>query len=156
MGQSELFYSLAIATQNFGSVLGSIFCGILLRYVPFLVLFVNAICMHIIGYVLYGLSTQGWMLLIGELLAGFYLGGQGTLSYSYVTETSVIYEELLSKREGRIETDKKREIRLRNLLFTLKTVGNSIGAFVGSGKVSWSCLFPSIVLKFLLLSVQLI
>ncbi len=135
LGQSELFYSLAIGTQNFGSMFGSIICGILVRYVPFLFLFVTAVCLHIVGYILYGLSTQGWMLLIGEFLVGYYLGAQGTLSYSYVAETSVTYEELLSKNEGHIEVDKKREVKLRNFLFTLKTVGNSVGSFVGSGKV---------------------
>ena len=71
--------------------------------------------------------------MVAELLAGYYLGAQGTLSYAYVTDSVPTYVKLLREREGRFDTDEKREIRLRNLLFALKTLGNSLGSFVGAG-----------------------
>ena len=133
LGESELFYSLIIGAQHLGSVIGSLVCGFLVRYMPFLILFLTATCFHIVGYVLYGLATQGWILMVAELLAGYYLGAQGTLSYAYVTDSVSTYVKLLREKEGRFDTDEKREIRLRNLLFALKTLGNSLGSFVGAG-----------------------
>jgi len=126
---------MVIAAQNIGAAIGSLSMGLSVRRIPFLYLFLFGIFLHIVGYILYGIATEGWILLIGELCAGFYLGAQGTLSYSYATESAVTYVMTLKKRPSRSKHDQELEVKIRNLLFTLKTVGNSLGSFVGAGEL---------------------
>ena len=116
--------------------------GFLVSCVPYWYLFITAVGSHVLGYTLYGVATQGWHLIVSQTLAGYFIGSQFTVCYSYASESSVVYAEAIREKEGEIEKDY--QIRLRDSLYTLISVAQVLGYFVGPGKISTATLCPCV------------
>ena len=108
--------------------------GFLVSCVPYWYLFITAVGSHILGYTVYGVATQGWHLIVSQALAGYFIGSQFTVGYSYASDSSIVYTEVVRKEQGEIKKDYR--IQLRDSLYTLISVGQVLGYFVGPGKMS--------------------
>ena len=134
LGKSELFYSLVVGSLQFSSIIGGFLSAILIKWIPYWYQFIFFLCTHILGFVLYGTATQGWVLLPAMLLVGFYLGAEVTLGFNYATDMSVKYVELLKDSGETFDCDKTKAVKVRNFLYALHTVGYSTGFVIGTGK----------------------
>ena len=106
--------------------------GLLVACVPYWYISVTGISLHIVGYTVYGVATQGWHLIVSQILAGYYVGSQLTFTYAYADDSSVAYVELIKEKEGKIGKDYR--VQLRDSLYLLTSVGFVLGYFVGPGK----------------------
>ncbi len=136
LGMSELFYSVLMTSFFGGEVVGGLIPGFLVSCIPHWYQFLFAISLHTIGYVLYGVATNGWVLMVGMFLAGYYLGAQITLSMTYATELSVNYVNLLEGKNTKEDFDyQTKVVRTRNFLYAIHSIGFSIGYTAGPCKV---------------------
>ena len=99
LGESKFFYSIVVATIGIGALIGSFSMGILVKYLPYWYLFSFSLFSLVLGSVLYAVSNVGWLLMVGEFFIGLFKGAHLTLSYSYASESSVEYVELLQERD---------------------------------------------------------
>ncbi|XP_064401403.1 uncharacterized protein LOC135347364 isoform X4 [Halichondria panicea] len=134
LDESETMYALLITIYSYGELTGGLLLGFLTKCIPNWYQFVFAISLHTIGYVLYGVATNGGILMIGMFLAGYYLGAQITLSMNYATEMSVEYVNLLkevkNEKDENFEYEKK-VVKTRNFLYSVYSIGFSVGLVVG-------------------------
>ncbi len=114
-------------------MVGALVTGFLIETIPYWYLWNTALLFHILGYVIYSVASQNWLIMISRLLAGWYLGAYVTLGFSYFTTSSKIYVEA-QKRLG-IETNENSEEKVKNFGFTLMSFGYSAG-FVLVGGIS--------------------
>ena len=70
--------------------------------------------------------------MISKFLSGYFLGAQVALSFSYASETSVEYGELLKKWKQR--RDEGTVTRVRNYLFASQSIGKCFGYVLGPSK----------------------
>ena len=137
LDESETMYALLITIYSCGELTGGLLSGFLTKCIPNWYQFVFAISLHTIGYVLYGVATNGGILMIGMFLAGYYLGAQITLSMNYATEMSVEYvnllKEVMNEKDENFEYEKK-VVKTRNFLYSVYSIGFSVGLVVGPSK----------------------
>ena len=133
LGESELFYSFVMTCVFIGSIFGGLVSAILVKYIPYWYLFLFFISFHILGYVLYGTATQGWVLIVAMFFVGLYLGAEVTLVFSYATDMSVEYVELLKESGETFECEKSKAVKIRNYLYAGHSVGYGIGFIVATG-----------------------
>ncbi len=110
--------------------------GVLVRLLPYWYLFVSSVCLFVLGSTLYAVSYMSWLLIIAELLIGFFRGAALTLSYSYAVDSSKTYSELQQQSGYKpiIEmSDAKKSAKIRDLLFAIEGVGRGVGFIVGPG-----------------------
>lgn len=138
MGESELTYSVVVGSLQLSSVIGGFLSAFLIKIVPYWYQYVFFLVTNILGYVLYGVANQGWTLLLAMNLAGIYLGAEVSLGFSYATNMSTEYVQLLQKRGEKFECEKKKAIEVRNYLYALHTVGYSVGYLIGTGNFTVS------------------
>lgn len=109
--------------------------GVLVRFLPYWYLFVSSLCLFVLGSTLYAVSYMSWLLIISELLIGFFRGAAMTLSYSYAVDSSNTYSELQQQRSGYkpiIEiSNAKKSAKIRDLLFAIEGVGRGVGFIIG-------------------------
>ncbi len=133
LGESELFYSLIIAFVYIGSVFGGFFSAFLIKFIPYWYLFIFFISAHILGFVLYGVASQGWMLMLAMALVGVFTGSEVTLVFNYATDMSFMYVSAFKERGETFECDTTKAVQIRNYLYATHTFGYSIGFIIGSG-----------------------
>ena len=63
-GLSELMYASGFTLFNVGELVGALVTGLLIQFVPYSYISFIGLVIHILSYVLYAVSTQGWMLLL--------------------------------------------------------------------------------------------
>ncbi|XP_064395488.1 uncharacterized protein LOC135342628 isoform X1 [Halichondria panicea] len=131
LGETETFYSLLIAGFEFGGMVGGFVSGVLVGYVPYWYLWAITFVTHILSYIIYCVVSQGWLIMISRLLAGYILGSLVTLSFAYFSSSSEEYVET-QKKLG-IKTDEKSVEKTRNMLFVTIAFGYSTGFIIGSG-----------------------
>lgn len=129
LGQSELFYSWVIAMFNMGALVGAVGSGILVKHVPYWHLVLLVLVLHTIGYVLYAISYDGWVIMISKFLSGTFIGGEMTLALSYFAESSLQYEEILLQLDKKITKG-----NTRRRLFAWHNVGVGLGYIIGPGR----------------------
>ncbi len=130
LGQTESFYSFLISLFNLGALVGAVLCGFLVKVLPYWYLIMFSLFAHTIGYVLYAVTSIGWLIMISKFLSGFFIGAELTLALSYFAESSIEYHRL------RLEVDAEKESssqQFRNMLFALHNVGINIGYIFGPG-----------------------
>ena len=132
LGESEFFYSVILATFYISALFGTLTAGILVMWMPYWYLFLMAICSQILGYVIYGVATQGWHLIISQVLVGYFVGAQYTLSFSYANDSSVSYVEQMKERAHKL--DKGYRLHVRDILYTLISTANVFGYYIGPGE----------------------
>ena len=105
--------------------------GLLFNLIPtWYLLLVSTLC-HILGYLLYALATNGWMMILARVLAGLHLGSIDALVFAYYAVSFDIYKENL-KTLGKFE--KKKEAKLKGYLFSSSAIGYTVGYIIAVGK----------------------
>ena len=92
LGESEAFYSLVVMVFNFGGLVGALSAGFLIKFLPYWYLLFASLLLHTFGYILYAVSTQGWLIVISKLLSGVFVGMEMTIILAYFAQKSVIYQ----------------------------------------------------------------
>ncbi len=105
--------------------------GFLLESIPYWYLWAITLLTHVLGYTIYSVASQSWLIMISRLLAGYFLGGLITLSYTYIAKSSETYVE--EQRRLGIETNENSKEKVKNLVFTSLMFGYSIGFLMGPG-----------------------
>jgi MFS family permease len=130
--QSETFYSLTYVVLFSTYTISAVGAGLLFNHVPTWYLFMFSTLSHILGYLLYALATNGWMMILARGLAGVQLAACTSLVFAYCSVSFEKYTENL-KILGKYE--KKKAKRVKGYVFSLFIVGNSLGFAIGIGKV---------------------
>jgi len=115
----------------FGAAIGGIISGFLTRSIPYWYLWMISLVSHTVGYVIYCVAYQGWLIMVSRLMSGYFVGAVITLAFNYNTSSSETYTEI--KRELGMEVGEKDAYRLRNQLYAFVSIGYSIGLVIGSG-----------------------
>ena len=87
-GLDETFYAWAVSVFNIGELLFALIFAVALKYFRAKSLSVFGLLCIIIGSVIYGSASAGWMVIVGRFLQGAFLGGQATIMRIYFGETS--------------------------------------------------------------------
>ena len=144
LGESETFYSLTYVTLFIGYTISAVTVGILFNLIPTWYLIMACTLCHTIGYTLYALATNGWMMIFARGLAGLSRGAVVSLAYSYLGVSFVKYIENL-KILGKYE--KKRAVKLKGYLFSSTIFGEWLGIVFGVG-MSPNAILYIIILHF--------
>ena len=129
--QSETFYSLTYVVMFSTYTISAVVTGLLFNHVPTWYLFMFSTLSHILGYLLYALATNGWMLMLARGLAGVQLGASTSLVMAYC---SVSFEKYTKNMKILGKYEKKKAERVKGYVFSLFIVGNSLGVAIGIGK----------------------
>ena len=129
--QSESFYSLTYTVFFMGYTAAAIANGFLFNLIPAWYLFLTTILSHTLGYLLYALSINGWMMLAARGLAGFSLGLVISVTFAYFGVSCDKYAENLTI-VGRFE--EKKVARVKAFIYSTYNIGNTIGFALGGGK----------------------
>jgi MFS family permease len=127
--QSETFYSLTYVVLFSTYTISAVGAGLLFNHVPTWYLFMFSTLSHILGYLLYALATNGWMMIMAHGLAGLQMGASTSLVFAYCSVSFEKYTENL-KILGKCE--KKKAERVKGYVFSLFIVGNSLGFAIGN------------------------
>lgn len=84
LGESSLYYALAISLFAGGEMLGSTTAGYLNRTKPIRSVFLLVTFMGICGGGLYAIAQTGWMVIVARILTGFWSGGVNVLIRVYI------------------------------------------------------------------------
>ena len=137
LGLSEGFYHVAMLALNVGELLGA-FIGSIGRLPLWYNTMAGLLC-HITGFVVYGLATSGWMMIVARVLAGMPLGMQRVPSLAYFGVSYLHYLEVLEPEERTKEEGKT--TRVKDMLFVFYAVSANIGTLIGPGLVTRHMLF---------------
>jgi MFS family permease len=88
--------------------------------------------LHTVGYIVYAVSTEGWLIMTSKLLSGFFIGAELTLALSYFAESSIDYQAAMKELGKPVESSEA----VRNNLFALHNIGVNIGYFLGPGNTA--------------------
>ena len=109
--------------------------GLLVRCIPYRYLYGVSLLAHVVGYTVSAITYEDWLVVISMFLTGFFTGIGITLTFSYATESSVEYVELMRKRKETVEEGTVQ--RVKSYLFSLQSIGLLFGNLLGTGK--WLC-----------------
>ena len=120
--QSETFYSITYVVLFAGYSVSAVSVGFLFNHMPtWHLLFVSTLC-HTIGYLIYALAMNGWMMIVARALAGLQLGAVESLVFYYSLSFMKYTENL-----------KKKAHRAKGYLFSTSNLGSILGYAFGSG-----------------------
>ena len=129
--QSESFYSLTYTVLFAVHVIAAVTTGLLFNLIPTWYLFLVSTLSHTLGYLLYALATNGWMMILARALAGLQSGSVDSLIFAYYSVSFEKYKENL-KTLGKFE--EKKAARAKGYLFSSATFGYISGYALGVGK----------------------
>ena len=89
---------------------------------------------HTFGYLLYSLSTSGWMILLSRLLTGAFAGVIETLAYSYISERESDYEAAHAK-VSEANNVKVKPMRIKEYMYAFLTVSITLSYLIGPGNL---------------------
>ena len=131
LGLSERFYHVAISAFSIGELLGAMTASIVSSRVPLWYRTMAALLCHITSFVVYGLATSGWMIVLARLLSGIFIGLQTVLSLTYFGVSYQHYLEVLEPEERTKEEEKT--TRVKDTLFAFYAFSANIGSLIGPG-----------------------
>ena len=132
MQQSETFYSLTYVVLFSGYAVSAVGTGLLFNHVPTWYLFMFSTLSHTLGYLLYALATNGWMMILARGLAGLQLGASTSLVFAYCSVSFEKYTENL-KILGKLK--KKTAGKVKGYVFSLYYIGNVLGFSTAVGNL---------------------
>ena len=132
--QSETFYSLTYVALFGGYTLSAVAVGLLFNLIPTWYLFLVSTLCHTLGYLLYALATNDWMMILARGLAGLQLGAVEALSFSYY---SVSFEKYTNNLKIIGKFDKEKTTKYKGYLFSsYGTFGYAMGFVFAIGKLT--------------------
>ena len=129
--QSEALYALTYEALFVGHVIAAVTTGLLFNLIPTWYLFLVSTLSHTLGYLLYALATNGWMMILARALAGLQAGSVDSLVFAYYSVSFQKYKENL-KTLGKFEGEKA--ARAKGYLFSSSSIGYILGYGLGVGK----------------------
>ena len=131
-GLSEMMYAFAFTVLNIGELIGALSTGMLAQFVSYGYISFAGLMIHILSYVLYALSTQGWMLIVSRLFSGIVIGSSFALAPSYFSETHELYLAQL-KQLGE-EPEQKKKVQIKDVLYAFHALSMAGGFLLGMGE----------------------
>ncbi len=132
LGLSESLYSWSITTINIGACVGALFAGFILKVLPYWLVTFGALLLHTVGYLLYALATNGWMMMLSCFMTGAFVGAEFTFSPAYFSES---YDEYISAlTEAGMKANKR--FKAKDVLNAAHGVSMAIGTAIGTGEAS--------------------
>ena len=128
--QSEAFYSLTYVALFVGHTLSAVAVGLLFSLIPTWYLFLVSTLCHTLGYLLYALATNDWMMILARGLAGMQQGSAVSIVFSYFAVSLKRYTENL-KILGKFEEEKV--AKLKGYVYSSHSIGNVLGFTAGVG-----------------------
>ena len=117
-------------------MIGGFASGCLVKFIPYWHLVLFSLVLHTIGYILYAISNEGWLIMTSKLLSGYFIGAELTLALSYFAESSIDYKAAMKEIGKTVESS----ATVRNRLFAWHNIGVNVGYFLGPGNDSlFSC-----------------
>lgn len=132
LGKSEFFYSWTVTAYSIGEVAFAPLAGYATVCIPYWYILMIGIAFHIVGFVLYSLSTNGWMVLLSRVLSGAFAGIIETIAYSYISEKESDYEAAHAEV---YKSKKPKPMRIKEYVYSYLTVAITISYLLGPGKL---------------------
>ena len=104
---------------DLGSIIGAIIIAVLGGRLVYKALLVIGLTSQIVGYLIYGFSTSGWMVIIARILIGICNGASFSSIYSYYNYSVTRYNALAEKL-----SKKQRPKLFKALVLLLATFGS--------------------------------
>ena len=133
--QSETFYSITYVVMFASYAVSAIGVGLLFNHIPTWHLFLASTLSHTIGYLIYALAINGWMMIVARALAGLQLGAVESLMFSYY---SVSFERYTANLKTLGMFDEKKAEIAKGYLFSTNNIGNFVGISLATGMPKYS------------------
>ena len=98
--------------------MGTLSVAIFTRYVGFKLLFSSGVLLQMIGFLVYGLSNNGWMIVLSRALVGYNSGIFIALPFAYFGKSVMEYSNLMKLRRKKGRKLKNQLIYLSGLITT--------------------------------------
>ena len=134
---SDNVYAWSVSVNNIGGLLGGLSGGALACFVPYWYGLLVALLFNVVGFLIYAIAQQGWMIILARLLIGIFSGLQRSLVFAYISVSYQSYVE--TKRYAGKKVNLTKYCRVKDLVFSLYTISASAGFFVGSGNLCATC-----------------
>ena len=85
---------------SIGESFFSLVAGLMIERCPYIFIQVVAIVMHVLGGVVYALSTEVWMVIVARLVIGTAAGIGGLIVHTYTGEMSTRMDDI-RRRQGK-------------------------------------------------------
>ena len=131
-GLSELMYASGFTLFNVGELVGALVTGLLIQFVPYSYISFIGLVIHILSYVLYAVSTQGWMLLLSRPFSGLFVGSNLALAPTYFSDTHELY--LAALRKHGEEPENKKGVQIKDILYAFHALVMAGGFLLGTGE----------------------
>ena len=125
-------YALGFTLFNVGELVGAFSTGLLVQFIPYSYISFIGLVIHILSYVLYGMATEGWILLLSRPLSGYFIGSSLALAPTYFSETHELY--LAALRQQGEKSDKKKAVQIKDILYAFHAVVMACGFLLGIGE----------------------
>eukprot|EP00731_Ephydatia_muelleri_P030377 Em0021g900a len=100
LGESEIVYAWIVAMYSVGETIAAVGTGVLLHYFSYWSCYMFSVFLHLVGGVIYGLATNGVMMLVSRLLIGAHAGLGWFLAVAYYGERCEEYDQLKLELKG--------------------------------------------------------
>ena len=130
LGQSEAFYSLTYMVLYFSFTAAGVAVGLLFNFVPSCYLFLTSTLTFTLGYLLYALAVNGWMMLLARGLAGFSSGAVESAVFAYY---AVSYEKYTKDLKALGKYEEKKAVKMKGYVFSSYNIGFVIGNGIAVG-----------------------
>lgn len=114
----------------FGYTASAVAVGLLFNIIPTWYLFFTSTLSYTIGYLLYALATNGWMMLLARGLAGLSSGAFESTIFAYY---AVSYEKYIEDMKELGDFEEEKAAKVKGYVFSSYTVGYVIGNGIGIG-----------------------
>ena len=94
LGASEVVYSLAAGMTSAGEFGGALLVSVATQRLGYMLLFVSGAVLQTVGFLIYGCSTAGWMVVVARILNGVNSGILVSLPFSYFGQSVAEYGSL--------------------------------------------------------------
>ena len=125
-------YASGFTLFNVGELVGALVTGLLIQFVPYSYISFIGLVIHILSYVLYAVSTQGWMLLLSRPFSGLFVGSNLALAPTYFSDTHELY--LAALRKHGEEPENKKGVQIKDILYAFHALVMAGGFLLGTGE----------------------
>ena len=127
---SEAFYSLTYVVLFAGYTISAVVVGLLFNLIPTWYLLLVSTVSLILGYLLYALAINGWMMLVARGLAGLSYGAVTALTFAYF---GVSYEKYVEDLKILGEFEENRAAKMKGYIFSSEHIGYALGNGIAVG-----------------------
>ena len=118
-----------VTVFNAGALLGGAVTGASIKIIPYWYIILVGLLCHTIGYVIYAVINNGWVVMFSKFLSGVYISLMVTFGLAYVAESSLDYQAA----HKALGNDDVKAAVVRNRLFAALQIAGSTGYIFGPG-----------------------